>query len=283
MYIDADEIYAATKLSTSVVPEASVNNFIKAAEKFIDRFTFTTYWKVEQDSQEVSSSTSTVITVAATPYTADALIGQYVWVYDGTAIGQMRKIIDNSSNTITVDEAFDTTPDNGDLFRVIYTATDPRFSSVEDGNGFKYFFLEQYPLRLLNTLSIDGDTVTTSTLYRYDSIGKIQLSETSEKQKFTDWKPQTVDLDYWYGVYPFPEEVKRAIIVLASMYTLAAQTGGTFNVPSTYSLPEGSVTIGQAYVNIRETYNMLGQEWKALMGNPDMGIPSILTRYPKIV
>jgi hypothetical protein len=271
MYVTADDVYAATKLDSTVVPEASVESFIKAAEKVVDRYTFTTYWKVDQAAQTVDSSTSTVITVSGTPYIGDTLIGKYVWVYDGTASGQVREITDNDTNTITVSPAFDTTPGAADSFRVIYTATNPKVEDVQDGNDMKYYFLPEYPIRIIESLSIDDVAITPSSLYTYSKFGKIQLSDTSEKQKFIDWKPQTIDYSYWYGVYPIPEEVKRAVVVVAGMLTLGAQTGGTYNVPSTYSLPEGSVSIGQAYVNIRETFNMLKTEWNTLQ--------SILIRY----
>lgn len=275
MYVTADDIYAATKLDSSVVSESAVNSFIKAAEKYIDRFTFTTYWAVESDEQEVDSATDNTVTVSGTPYTADALIGMYVWVYSGTGSGQIRKITDNTTSSITVESDWSTNPVSADLFRIIYTASDPHLIESVDGNDEKYFFLPEYPIRLINSLTIDDDSVTVSSLYQYEKTGKIQLSNTSEKSRFVDWKPQTIDLDYWWGVYPMTEDVKRAVIVLASMYTLAAQTGGTYNVPSTYSLPEGSVTIGQAYVNIRETYNMLGKEWQAFQ--------TTLIRYPRSV
>ena len=275
MYVTAAEIYSATSLDSSVVPEAAINTFIKSAEKEVDRFTFTTYWATDTDTQTTTSSTSTIVTVSGASYTPDDFIGMYLWVYSGTAEGQIRKIIDNDATTITVDEAFDTTPDANDLFRIIYTATDPHVDEAFDGNDMKFYFLPEYPLKELNTLTIDGDSITKSSIYFYNSIGKIQLSDTSEKSRFTDWKPQTIALDYWYGVYPIPYEVKRAVTVIAAMKTLGAQTGGTYNVPSTYSLPEGSVTIGQAYVNIRETFNMLNKEWESLK--------YILIKYPKVI
>ena len=40
--------------------------------------------------------------------------------------------------------------------------------------------------------------------------------------------------------------------------------GGTHNIPSTYSLPEGAVTIGQAYINIKGTWDTLMREKTAL-------------------
>lgn len=275
MYITASEIYAATKLTTDVVPEASVQSFILAAEKYIDRYTLTTYWSTQFDAQQVASSTSEIITIGSATYTNDELIGMYVWIYSGDGSDQIVKIIDNTTTTITLESELSTVPVNGDKFRIIYTASTPFISEAEDGNDERFYFLPEYPIRKIESLSIDNTSISLSSLFRYDKIGKIQLSDSSEVFKFTEWKPQTISYSYWYGVYPMPQEVKRAVIVLASMYTLAAQTGGTFDVPSTYSLPEGSVTIGQAYVNIRETYNMLAKEWQAL--------ERILIKYPKVV
>jgi len=276
MYCTADEVYESTTLDSSIVPEAAVNNFIKAAERDVDRFTFTTYWAVNNNAQTVDSATNNTISVSGTPYTADALIGMHVWVYSGTGIGQMIKITDNTEDTITVEENWGTNPVNGDLFRVIYTATDPRFNDVEDGNGEDWFFTPDYPIQILNSVTIDDVSVSTSNIYQYKKMGKLVLKSSAEVTTWRDTYPQQVELDYHYGVYPLPEEVKRYVVVLASLKTLAAQMGGTYATPSTYSLPEGSVTVGQAYVNIRGTFDVLMKEHALLR-------EQILIRYTKVV
>jgi len=112
----------------------------------------------------------------------------------------------------------------------------------------------------LESLTIDTTTVTPGSVFIYSGEGKFQLSDTSEESVFSGNTPQLIEFNYWWGVYPMPEEAKRYCLVLAAMRTLSTQVAGTHDIPSTYSLPEGSVTIGQAYVNIREAYNTLKEE-----------------------
>jgi len=275
MYCTTQEVYESTTLSDDQVPQSAVESFIKSAEREVDRKTFTTYWAVDTDTQVATSATNTTIVVSGATYSPKELIGMYVWVYSGTGIGQMRQITGNDDTTITVESVWDTNPVADDIFRVIYTATDPHFNEAEDGNNETYFFTHDYPLQLLNNVTIDSTTVSVSNVYQYKKIGKIQLKATAEVQRFKDAYPQQVTLDYYYGVYPLPYEVKRYCVVLASMKTLAAQMGGTYATPSTYSLPEGSVTVGQAYINIRGTFDVLMKEHVELL--------KTLIKYPKFV
>jgi len=281
MYVSEEEIYGATSLDNTVVSEANIRNFIKAAEKDVDRITFTTYWSTQLDKQTAADATDNTIVVSGASWTRSTYKDMYVWVYSGTGAGQIRKITSNTSTTITVDRDWETNPVSGDNFRVFYSATDPYYNESEDGTNDKYFFVPEYPIQLFEELNIKDTDVSTDSLYIYKKIGKIQLSSTSERHIFDDYYPQNIDLKYWWGVYPVPEQVHRAVVVLASLKTLAAQTGGTYNVPSTYSLPEGSVTIGQAYINIRETFNMLKMEWEMLAGKD--GRSGTLVKYPRSV
>jgi len=61
-------------------------------------------------------------------------------------------------------------------------------------------------------------------------------------------------------------------MVYAALKGLMAQAGGTHNIPSTYSLPEGSLTIGQAYINIKGAWDMLNKE--------KIDLESKITKYP---
>lgn len=274
MYCTADDVYEATSLSATEVAEANVNAFILAAEKMVDRTTFTTYWNVEQNGTASSGGATTLVQTGA-GWTNDAYNDMWVWVYGGTGIGQMRKITDTTTDTLTVDTAWDTNPDDTSTFRVIYAATEPYFDEDVDGDGTDTYYLDEYPLQILESLSINSTSITTTNVYQYKKIGKIVLSNDAEKGNFDDNKPQLVDMTYWWGVYPLPYEVKRYVIVCASINTLSAQMGGTFNVPSTYSLPEGSVTVGQAYINIKSTWDTLMKEKEAL--------ELILIKYPRIL
>ncbi len=71
-----------------------------------------------------------------------------------------------------------------------------------------------------------------------------------------------MSINYTYGVYPMPTEVKRATTLLAATKALAAQIGGTYDDPSSIQMPEGSVTVGQAYINIKSGLDLLRQEYE---------------------
>jgi len=262
-YCSAADIYAATKLSSTVVPEASVIAFISAAERFVDLKTFTTY-HAEEVSGLAESSDATSVTDDDAAWDVNAYANMYVWIYGGTGATQFRKILSNTADTLTVDTAWSTNPDNTSTYRIVYTASNPNVSELIDGTGNSTLFLDNYPLLNVQSLSITDINITVSSLYTYERLGKIMLSKTSEVRYFYAYEPQLVDLNFWYGVYPLPAEVKRFTIVQASLSTLAAQIGGTYATPSTYTLPEVSLSIGQAYVNIRETFNSLLKEAQAL-------------------
>jgi hypothetical protein len=52
-------------------------------------------------------------------WTVDSLVGFLLEIYDGTGVGQVRTIIDNTASTITVAPAFSPTPDTTSKYRVI--------------------------------------------------------------------------------------------------------------------------------------------------------------------
>jgi 3-oxoacyl-[acyl-carrier-protein] synthase II len=66
-------------------------------------------------------------------------------------------------------------------------------------------------------------------------------------------------------IHPMP------IASFAAMQALEQQIGGTYDDPSSINLPEMSLTIGQAYINIRGALSALREEYDML-----------LTKYIKI-
>jgi len=275
MYCTVQEVYNATNLSSTEVSETMVTSAIKSAEVQVDRKTFTTYWAVNNNSQVVVNSTANTITVAGSPYTTDELVGMNVWVYSGTGIEQIRKIESNTTNNITLEEDWTTNPIAGDKFRVCYTATGPYFNGVEDGSGNDHYFVPIYPIKQLDELKVSDTVISSNQIYTYKEIGKLTLNKGAEKVVFSSLYPQEISLKYWYGVYPIPYDIKRYSVVTAALKVLAAQMGGTYDTPSTYSLPEGSVTIGQAYINIRGTFDVLMKEHAQLIND--------LIKYPSFV
>ena len=84
-----------------------------------------TVW-INGDRGKVVSSTSTVITDTSpgclgSNWTADMWIGAKIRIIDGTGEGQVRTISDNTTTTITVDTAFDLTPDSTSHYIVYQT------------------------------------------------------------------------------------------------------------------------------------------------------------------
>ena len=276
MYVTAQEVYDATELTTTEISESSVNSFIKSAEKEVDRLTFTTYW-AKQLSKTISSATVDSITVDSETWTTDEYSEMYLWIYSGTGVDQIRKIESNDDDTLTVEDNFETIPVSGDKIRIIYTATDPHFNELRDGNDIDTYFLPEYPIRLLNSVSIDDVSITLTNLYIYDKLGKLILKRNAEQRIWMNLYPQQISLNYWFGVFPVPYEIKRCVVVLSALKALSAQMGGTYDTPSSYRLPEGEVTIGQAYVNIRGTFDVLNKEYANMINN------KTLIKYPKVV
>ena len=67
----------------------------------------------------VTSATSTSITDSSKSWTPDALIGKYVIIASGTGVNQIRKITDNDATSITVADAFYTTPDLTSEYKIV--------------------------------------------------------------------------------------------------------------------------------------------------------------------
>lgn len=268
-YCTEAEVYEAVKLNTTAIP--SMLNFITAAEKDVDRWCQTTFWSVTEDGT-ASSSTSSILTDSTKAYVVNSLVGQILWIYSGTGSGQARTILSNTATAITVESAYSTTPDNTSKYRIIHTATEANISDAIDGNDKSSLFVDKYPIRILQSLSIDGTSITPANCFIYNKTGRILLGENAEEPLFVSYPPQAISINYWFGVYPIPEDVRRFCILSASLKALGAQMGGTYDTPSMYQLPEASVTVGQAYINIEGTYRTLKQEYDELKAR--------LPRYP---
>jgi len=262
-YVEASEVLLVAGITSTEVPESQVDLMISMAEDEVDRLTNTTYWVVEESATADSATDDTLTDSDA--FSTNSYDGFTVWIYSGTGSGQARLIESNDKDTLTVDRDWETNPDDTSKYRIIYSSTIPYVEQeLRDGDDTDEIFLNQYPLQILESVSIDSVDVTPSTMFLYKKQGRVLLSADSEQQYWKSKKAQLNDLAYWYGVYPLPGLVKSYTLTIAALRVLQVQMGGTHNVPSTYSLPEGSVSIGQAYVNIRGTWDVL-QKNKAVM------------------
>ena len=260
-YVTVQDVYRTSGLREQVISYADVLEHIKVAENDICRITKNIYWLNKLKSANVSSSTDNTVTVDDAEWIAEDYDDNYIYIYSGTGTGQIRKIITNTDEKITVDRNWTTNPDSTSYFKLFYVPEqfDPYRQDVFDGNGMNYIYLPYYPVKVVELLSIDG-TATTE-YYKWEKTGRIQLKGTT----FNVSTPQNVLINYWYGVDFLPFEVKRLVELKAALQIMGQQMGGTFDVPSTVSLPDASLSIGQAYINIKSSMDELHKEYEYLL------------------
>lgn len=263
MYCTTDEAYATTGITLSEIAEKNLGYFIKGAEAEVDRLTNMTYWK-EEDSGTATSGAASTLTDSAASWTGNAYKKHYVWITGGLGSGQIRKISSNTTTALMVSAVWTTNPDSTSTYEIYYTAQDPFISEeLRDGDDTIELMLNKYPLLLLESVSSNSTTLTPSSVYQYKESGKLKLSSSSEVTTWTSASSLLNSFTYYYGV-KLPYMAQRLTMVYAALKALMAQAGGTHNIPSTYSLPEGSLTVGQAYINIRGAWDMLSKERDAL-------------------
>ena len=259
-YCTTDEVYATAGITSTDTATATVDEFILQAQGIVDRLTNTTYWNLD-NSGTASAGAATTLTDGTKTYVVDAYTDMYLWITGGTGIGQIRKITSNTSTVITVTAAWTTNPDSTSQYRVNSTGTDPYiYQELRDGDNNDTLFLDKYPLILLEAVESNAVTITPSNIYQYPKQGKLVLNTNAGVSYWTAKKAQLNKFDYYFGVYPLPYDVKRYVIISAAIEALSAQMGGTHNVPSTYGMPEASLSIGQAYINIKTTRDTLVNE-----------------------
>jgi len=203
-----------------------MKEIILDAEAEVDRITNTTYWAVEHSGTATAGGNTTLTDSGASFGTSDELVGDYVWIYGGTGSGQLGKISAHTGTQLTVDTAWDTNPDTDSTYRVIHSAHDPRREDSLDGNDTTVLFLPKYPLRSLNTVTINSTSVTTSYIYQTDDTGKLELGSSAEVSRWTSKRALLNVLDYWYGVYTIPREIKTLTAVIAAIEALNIKWGG---------------------------------------------------------
>jgi len=269
-YCTTTEVYRTSGISSSVVSTTDVSNQIAEAETVICRMTKNIYWRRVLEAQTASSGGAATITVSGAGWVVNNYVGLYVWVYSGTGSVQLREILSNTSDTLTVDRDWTTTnPASGSKFHVFYVPADfnPYVSEVYDGSGYSYQFMPYYPVKKLETLTIGATpvTVTPSNVYVYEKTGKLQFKSTAEASIFSRTYPQEVTASYWYGVDNLSYDIKRLVEIHAAMQIMAQQMGGTYDDPGSVNLPELSVSVGQAYINIRSSLETLKEEYTELL------------------
>lgn len=259
MYCTTTEVYATAGMTATEVSAVNVAILIAGAEALVDRLTNTTYWSLEESGTADVATGDDELEDASKTWVVNAYADMYVEITSGTGSGQIRKILSNTDEVLTVEKDWITNPDITSVYKIYYTGREPYVSELRDGDDTNEIFTNNYPLYLLESASSNSTTLTPTSIYQYKDIGKLKLSSSSEASYWTSASSQLTTLNYYYGAI-IPPEVKRYVMVVSALVTLMSQAGGTHNIPSTYSLPEGSLTIGQAYINIRGAWDMLNKE-----------------------
>lgn len=272
MYVDVQSVRNALGVSdTDIISDSVIEQAIEFAEDEIDRLTYTTYYP-KLDSGTVTSATDTTLTdtskTGATAWVADEQIGYAVYIYSGTGKGQIREITDNTTNQLTV-ATWTTNPDTTSKYIITYLN---KQTVTVDGTGGYELLLKDYPIVQIDKIEIEDTEIPATDYAVYPEIGKIVLLNSAAKQYFT--KPiqntyrQQVEVTYHWGVLPefkrnkieINRVIKRATCIIASLQALNYQIGGTYDDVSSFTLPEFSGSVGQAYINIQQTVTNLIKE-----------------------
>jgi hypothetical protein len=260
MYVSVDEVRSTVGVTdTDIMSDAVIEQSIKFAEDEVDRWTNTTYYP------NLSQGTATAVTDdTLEDSTQSWTVNQYsdyaVYIYSGTGEGQIRGIASNTADTLTLDSDWTTNPDTTSKYYITYNN---KVSDKYDGFDKTDLHLRKFPVVQVDSLTINDTAITSSDYFFYKDIGKLSLKNTSPELLFgtgnTEEDRQGVIITYWYGVLAenrrglvdIPQHIKRFCTVVAGLKALTYQVGGTYDTPSTWSLPEMSSSLGQAYQNIR--------------------------------
>jgi hypothetical protein len=270
-YCTYQEVLNVAGITTSEVSEATVRQHIEGAQVETDRITYTTWW-ARQTTGTASSSTDSTLTLTSAGWTVNAYEYDYIYIISGTGSGQLRQIVSNTADTLTLDEDWETNPDNTSVFEIVSCGHDPRitetFEADEYGEHGPYreYITDRRPIVAVTALSVDDTAESTGSLFVYNTEGAVVTGKSSGLTRFSP-KPQGNSLSYLYGVrkHPLHKQVKQLCMTLAAMSVLSSQMGGTHNIPSTISLPEGSLSIGQAYINIKGTRDTIYDAYERLI------------------
>jgi len=260
MYCTTTDAYRYAGITITEISAANMKEFILDAEVEVDRVTNTTYWSIENSGTATAGANSTITDSTKAFGTASELVGDYVWIYDGTGEGQLQKILSHTATVITIDSTWETNPDNTSKYKIIHTGNDPRRVEYRKGDGTPIIFTEKYPIIQLNSVTIDSQSITLTDIYQTNDTGQLALKKTSVRSYWSAENPEACLINYWYGLDVY-RQISKLTAIRAAMSALNAQMGATHNIPSGYSLPEGSITIGQAYVNIKGTIDVLNKEY----------------------
>lgn len=125
-----------------------------------------------KDSGTVSSGTSTTLSDNSKSWTANAYTNYFVRIIGGTGAGQVRSIVSNTTDTLTVTTAWDTQPDTTSNYQIA--------SSVIEF-GLEDIYYEE------SIGTGDGSTTAFSGTLTNSPVLSGQIEITDGNETFTDW------------------------------------------------------------------------------------------------
>lgn len=269
-FVTASEVFriAGIPNDDSVITEANMALNLEEIESFVfekdlnRRLMYLISVDEDESQGTATGGTTTTLSDSTQTWTSNIFTGYTLWIYEGTGAGQFARISSNTTDTLTFEE-IGTAPDDTSQYRII---NDIRYNETYDGNGTDTLILNHSDLLKVYSIT-NGDNSYT------DSDIRINYTTCELFAKSFVWNnqyPQQVEITYFAGLDPFTNKksnfkyIKDYIMVLTAIKTLTEQMGGTYNTPSSYSVPEGTLSIGQAYVNIKSTVDILQKKANSL-------------------
>lgn len=135
------------------------------------------------------------------------------------------------------------------------------------GDGSNILILDHCPIITLDTLTIDGTSVTPANVDVWLETGKLILTDDAEETKFRTEGDgsRTTSVTYTHGTSEVPEHIKRLTECIAAMMMLIHQTGGTYDDITSYTIGGVTASVGEPYMNIKATLEYLQREITELM------------------
>lgn len=135
----------ATKNVAELVQDALLPN---TTHPLITNYLSDDAWALRSNQATKYNNSDSTIVDSTGSLVADAYIGDWVYIYSGTGMGQYRKIYDNDTDTLYVSPDWETNPDSTSLFK------------IKDANENNELFYDQYAtyyiLTYLTDFTADG-------------------------------------------------------------------------------------------------------------------------------
>jgi len=130
-----------------------------------------------------------------------------------------------------------------------------------NGNSTNVIGTRKFPILTVDSLTVDGTSITTSTLNIDADTGQVGLDtqEGSEKsQYYTDADGLLRNsITYTWGRSETPQEIRKLTAAIAGIMALTEQTGGTYDDITSYSIGDRDVSVGEPWVNIENAMKHL--------------------------